>query len=200
MSGENNCNIFSICDYLIHLYLKKAVMKYHEIKEYARKLRANPTPAEKKLWEYLRMKQLHGRKFLRQHPILHQVDYQELFYYIPDFFCYREKLIIELDGSIHDKKVEKDKLRQSILENMGYKVLRFQNHELANIDKVLKEISSQFSNEVPPLPFKERSRRLECLCGCVKKCDSRVPPLPFKERGSGGKVETKAERQKGRGM
>jgi very-short-patch-repair endonuclease len=120
-------------------------MKYHEIKEYANQLRKNPTEAEKELWKHIRKKQLLGRKFLRQHPLMHQVIYEELFYYIPDFYCHKESLIIELDGSIHDNQIEKDAQRQVILENLGYKVIRFKNHELAEIEKVLKIISSHFS-------------------------------------------------------
>jgi len=121
-------------------------MKYHEIKEYAHRLRSNPTDAEQELWKHLRKKQLDGRKFLRQHPIMHQVTYQELFYYIPDFYCHQEKLIVELDGPIHELQVEQDQKRQSILENMGFTVLRFKNNELSDIEKVLKKISSHFKD------------------------------------------------------
>lgn len=121
-------------------------MKYHEIKAYARKLRSNPTEAEEELWVHLRKKQMHGRRFLRQHPIMHQVSCQELFYYIPDFYCHAEKLIIELDGPIHETQVEKDRQRQTILENMGFTVLRFQNHELSNIEQVLDTIAKHFSD------------------------------------------------------
>ncbi len=123
-------------------------MKYHEIKAYARKLRGNQTAAEKDLWEHIRKKQLLGRKFLRQHPIMHQISYQELFYYIPDFYCHAEKLIIELDGPIHNDQIDKDNQRQTILENLGYTVIRFKNQELSDIEKVLKTISSHFSKEI----------------------------------------------------
>ena len=52
----------------------------------------------------------------------------------------QEKLIIELDGPIHDFQVEKDSQRQEILEHAGYRVIRFKNRELNDIESVLKVI------------------------------------------------------------
>src|SRR6266536_6063321 len=66
--------------------------------ELAKDLRRNMTTAEKVLWIYLRQGIL-GLKFRRQHPIG---------IYIADFYCHRVKLIIEVDGSIHDKKEVKE--------------------------------------------------------------------------------------------
>ncbi len=119
-------------------------MKYHEIKKFAKKLRSRQTPAEKLLWLSLRNRQLAGRKFLRQHPIIYESNRNSHFFYIPDFYCYEENLIIELDGPIHNNQKEKDQHRDLILRSKNLKVLRFRNEELLDIEKVLKRIEREF--------------------------------------------------------
>jgi very-short-patch-repair endonuclease len=83
-------------------------------------LRENLTTAEAKLWSMLNNKRLLGRKFRRQHSIEN---------YIADFYCASEKLIIELDGSVHVDGLRSayDIVREMRLVNLGYKVLRFEN-------------------------------------------------------------------------
>ena len=65
----------------------------------ARELRKNPTEAERKLWKYLRLRQLGGYKFRRQAP---------LGSYIVDFVCLEKKLIVELDGGQHSIQINYD--------------------------------------------------------------------------------------------
>lgn len=92
------------------------------------------TQAEKSLWEVLRNRQVKNFKFRRQHPLIN---------YIVDFCCDEKKLIIEIDGSIHDlaENVEYDKQRQVELESAGYTVIRFENKEvLKNISYVVNKI------------------------------------------------------------
>ena len=98
----------------------------------AKEMRKSPTQAEKKLWEELRKKKL-GVKFRRQHPI---------YKYIADFVCLEKKLIIEVDGKIHDFQVEEDELRTlTLTEKKGFKVIRFTNQEvIESIDVVLNKI------------------------------------------------------------
>ncbi|HKK11016.1 MAG TPA: DUF559 domain-containing protein [Bacteroidales bacterium] len=115
-------------------------MRYNEIKEKARKLRKNPTASEKYLWKFIRNKQLEGKKFLRQHPIIYEINKKELFFFIPDFYCSEVKLSVELDGDIHKFTVEHDKNRDDILKSNGIRVLRIKNEELKDIDAVLKKI------------------------------------------------------------
>lgn len=122
-------------------------MKYDQIKQLTRKLRHNATLPEQKLWRYLRRKQLDGRKFLRQHAIIHESIGDEHFFYVPDFYCFQENLAIELDGEIHIYTKERDKSRDEILNDLGIKVLRFKNEELNNIELVLEKIKSEFINE-----------------------------------------------------
>ena len=100
----------------------------------SRALRWKQTAAEKRLWFLLRGKKLGGYKLRRQHVILN---------YIVDFFCFSEKLIIELDGPIHNsqKAKEYDQRREALLKANGYRILRFKNAEVfQNEEKVLSTI------------------------------------------------------------
>jgi very-short-patch-repair endonuclease len=92
------------------------------------------TEAEEILWEHLRNNKLNGLKFRRQHPL-------DIF--IADFYCHQRKLIIELDGGIHDvlNQREYDEGRTFELEGKGFKILRFRNEEvIKDIDSVLYRI------------------------------------------------------------
>jgi very-short-patch-repair endonuclease len=119
-------------------------MKYEQIKEITRRLRHNATPEEVKLWRYLRKRQIEGRKFLRQHAIIYESIGNEHFFYVPDFFCYKENLALELDGKIHYYRKEEDNRRDEILKELGIKVLRIKNDELIDIDEVLVKIKNEF--------------------------------------------------------
>ena len=121
-------------------------MLYEQIKQTARNLRWNATPAEKKLWRYLRRKQLKGRKFLRQHAIIYETINNEHFFYVPDFYCFKENMAIELDGAIHKYRKERDERRDEILENMGIKILRFKNEDLEDIESVVQKILLEFKD------------------------------------------------------
>ncbi|WP_323788757.1 endonuclease domain-containing protein [Psychroserpens sp.] len=108
------------------------------LKEFRKELRNNPTKAEIKLWQSLRKSQLEARKFRRQHSIDN---------YIVDFYCPTEKLIIEVDGVIHNNFInnEYDFKRTEVLQNLGYKVIRFSNDEVfKKIDLVLEAIKQEF--------------------------------------------------------
>lgn len=88
------------------------------LKERARQLRKDATPAEVILWKIIRGRRFAGLKFRRQQP---------LGPYIVDFFCAPLKLVVELDGETHVGKEKKDQIRQAWLEEQGYKVVRFDN-------------------------------------------------------------------------
>jgi very-short-patch-repair endonuclease len=121
-------------------------MKWPEIKEIATRLRNNPSPSEEKLWEEIRNRKLSGRKFLRQHPIIYDADRNnnEFFFFIPDFYCASEKLIIELDGKIHEFQKDKDYLRDEILRANNLKVIRLKNAELESMESTLQRIIQAF--------------------------------------------------------
>ncbi|WP_431133591.1 leucine--tRNA ligase [Psychroserpens mesophilus] len=108
----------------------------HLLIERAKEMRTNPTPAEAVLWTQLKGKQLDA-KFRQQHLIND---------FIVDFVCLDKKLIIEVDGEIHNNHVEADALRTEILENDGYKVIRFTNAKvLTNVEEVLSEILKELT-------------------------------------------------------
>ena len=89
----------------------------------AGELRKETTPAERKLWAYLRGNKLKGVSFRRQHA---------LGPYIVDFCAIKQKLIIELDGSQHLEQDEYDIERTKHLNAQGYKVIRFWNNQVMN--------------------------------------------------------------------
>ena len=87
-----------------------------EIENAAKRLRKNMTPAEVKLWSALKGKKLDGLKFRRQHPVGN---------FILDFYCPVYKLVMEVDGEIHNYQKDRDRARTSKLEEYGYKVIGF---------------------------------------------------------------------------
>jgi very-short-patch-repair endonuclease len=95
-------------------------------------LRKSQTPAESRLWAYLRHRRLHGVVFRRQHAIGP---------YVTDFCSPRQHLVIELDGSPHLQQEEQDAQRTEYLVSQGYRVLRFWNNDvMTNVNAVVGEI------------------------------------------------------------
>lgn len=113
----------------------------------ARELRRNLTEAERKLWRRLRLRQIEGLKFRRQHPLGH---------YVVDFICLEKRMIIELDGGQHLEQVEYDSRRTQWLEAQGFCLLRFWNHDvLTDIESVLLAIVDALASPPPrPSPVK----------------------------------------------
>ena len=115
--------------------------KIHNIKnlkEGRKKLRNALTPAEAKLWSFLKNSELEKRKFRRQHSVGP---------YVLDFYCPSEKLCIELDGSAHftDSGYEYDTARTEYLEALNIRVIRFENKDVSeNTEGVLEEIRKKF--------------------------------------------------------
>lgn len=101
-------------------------------------LRNNATPAEKRLWFYLRNTQLLGRKFRRQ---------QGIGPFIVDFYCPKEKLAVELDGEIHSTNEARkyDRERDKFIHDHDITTIRFRNEEVFNdVDCVLQTIAKYF--------------------------------------------------------
>lgn len=106
----------------------------NKIFEFAKELRHSQTSSEKYLWQILRNRKIEGLKFRRQHP---------LGKFVVDFYCHEAKLVIELDGSVHEISEVKtyDKDRQETIEQLGLTVLRFTNDEIFNnLDSVVHKI------------------------------------------------------------
>lgn len=117
---------------------------YHISRQYQLRLRKNQTPTEKILWEIIRNKQLGGFKFRRQHIIG---------VFIVDFVCIRAKLVIEVDGRIHDFQKDYDEARTMYLNTEGFEVIRFWNEDvLYELEKVKLTIIKHLEPSlVPPL-------------------------------------------------
>ncbi len=98
----------------------------------ARRLRADPTEAEKRLWSRLRAGQLNGLVFRRQEPIGP---------YVVDLVCTRAQLVVEVDGGQHADSPS-DVERDAYLRDRGYRVLRIWNNDvMSNTDGVLQRIA-----------------------------------------------------------
>jgi very-short-patch-repair endonuclease len=116
-----------------HMNKKKVSKQVREgLVERARAMRSELTDEEAILWRALRRRQLGGFKFRRQHIIGA---------YIVDFYCPEEKLVIEVDGPVHEIQKEYDRQRDDELFAMGYRIMHFRNKEILDeLDTVLKKI------------------------------------------------------------
>ncbi|MES1245529.1 MAG: endonuclease domain-containing protein, partial [Acidobacteriota bacterium] len=100
-----------------------------------RELRESSTPAERVLWDRLRGRRFLGLKFRRQFPIEG---------FVTDFCCYEMRLVVELDGGIHDESAQAahDENRDFVLHSLGFRILRFPNDRVLHAtDLVLEEIA-----------------------------------------------------------
>lgn len=109
------------------------------IKAHVRELRQRQTRSEEIIWEMVRNRKLVGKKFLRQHPVIYSF-YKRPLYFVADFYCAEAKLILEIDGSVHNYQEEYDSQREFILKQKGLTVLRIKNEELKNIENVKEKI------------------------------------------------------------
>ena len=110
------------------------INNHPSLKERRRELRNRPTDGEHLLWYQLRGSKLDGRKFRRQHSIGP---------YIADFYCPEERLVVELDGNVHDEPAqrERDSKRTQYLNSQGITVLRFPSGvALSDQQSILDEI------------------------------------------------------------
>jgi len=124
-------------------------MTYCQILLFTRSLRKNQTPTEIAFWDKVRRKQFLGLKFNRQFIIQHSNIIGKKSYFITDFYNHEKRAIIEIDGKIHLEQKEYDEIREDILREMKYHIIRFTNEEvLGNWEG--------FKNQFPPFPFKGR--------------------------------------------
>jgi very-short-patch-repair endonuclease len=111
------------------------------LSQFKKALRVSQTDAEEVLWYYLRNRCFLGVKFRRQHVLRG---------FIVDFVCLEKRLVIELDGSQHAEREGYDVMRTKILEEDGYRVLRFWNNDvLEDIELVLDVIDEVVEGGVP---------------------------------------------------
>jgi very-short-patch-repair endonuclease len=129
----------------------------------ARTLRRDGTPAERKLWSFLRGDQLDGFKFRRQ---------QRLGPFFADFVCQAVRLVIEIDGETHAGPAaeQRDAKRTAFLEREGYRVIRFSNADImGNAEGAVTVIRASLVSAAPspsraaaqrgPLPLPQGERK-----------------------------------------
>ncbi|WP_368301845.1 endonuclease domain-containing protein [Kluyvera sichuanensis] len=108
---------------------------------FARQLRRQLTPQERRLWYLLRDRRFARFKFRRQHPVGP---------YILDFACCAVRLAVELDGGQHNERAGYDARRTAWLELQRWRVLRFWNNELmGNEEAVLAQILEALVSQLP---------------------------------------------------
>jgi poly(A) polymerase len=130
---------------------------WDRLKPVAREMRQAPTPAENALWQALRKGRVGDYHFRRQHAIDR---------FIVDFYCSKGRLVIEVDGPVHDGIADQDQGRQDILEELGFRVMRFSNEEvLTNTVGVVRQIETALALEraTSPSPKSERGTEGERL-------------------------------------
>ncbi len=122
----------------------------------AKEMRKNPTAAERRLWEQCLSKFPH--RVLRQRPIDH---------FIVDFYCAALRLVIEVDGEVHDSEQAKvrDEVRSKILQGYGLQVLRVTNGEVfGEFEKVCERVwglVGLMERPDPPSPLKKGGLEME---------------------------------------
>ncbi len=109
-----------------------------------REMRHESTDAEAKFWRAVRGRRFGGYKFKRQYPVG---------YYIVDFVCLEQRLIVELDGGQHALNREYDTERTGYLEGEGYRVIRYWNDVfLKDTDDVLNDVLRVLRGATTPSP------------------------------------------------
>jgi very-short-patch-repair endonuclease len=96
-------------------------MRSPDRRELCRELRRRNTPAEEFFWELVRDRRFDGLKFRRQHPIGE---------FVADFYCSERRLVVELDGAVHDNTGDRDQARDEAIERTRIQVIRVTNQEV----------------------------------------------------------------------
>src|SRR5262245_49192515 len=137
----------------------------------ARSLRTNATDAERIIWNAVRAHRLNGASFRRQAPIGP---------YVVDFVCHDAHLVIEIDGGQHFEAAQarRDVRRDAVLKAKGFRVPRFNNHDvMSNRQGVLETIAASVA--VAPSPSLPHTRGREQAVPHVET----VPDLSGRETG-----------------
>jgi very-short-patch-repair endonuclease len=109
--------------------------------ELAWSMRRNMTPAEGLLWSRLRANQLGGLHFRRQHIVAG---------FIADFYCHAARLVVEVDGLVHERLAASDEVRNTVLESAGFRVMHVTNLEVVqDIETVLERILNAVRRRIP---------------------------------------------------
>jgi len=122
-----------------------------------RELRKNSTSAEKLFWTRVRNRRFLNKKINRQFPIFFDLHGKESFF-VADFFCVQENLVIEIDGGYHERQKEHDALRDHIINSLGISVVRFTNKQVEfEMEECLLELAKVFkSHDSRPFSWEEK--------------------------------------------
>ena len=85
-------------------------------------------------------------KFLNQHPLFHRIDREWIEFFIADFYCAKLRLVIELDGPIHENNKDYDSERDLKLSTKGILVVRIFNEELQDVNSVISKLKMILMN------------------------------------------------------
>ena len=122
------------------------------VRRTARQLRKEQTKSEAVIWQLLRDRKLHNKKFLRQYPIVFNWEGKKRFF-VADFYCHEALLVVELDGGVHVQRKDHDKARDRIMKSMGIKVIRISNEAVAsNVRRVISSIAEQLNRTIENIP------------------------------------------------
>jgi len=114
------------------------------LREIVRDFRKKETPSEHIFWTAARNRRISGRKFLRQFAIPVKVEGINRFF-VADFYCSEERLIVEIDGAVHDTQKDYDALRTAVMNNLGLRVIRFANTDIEeDLAGVIDEVKGMF--------------------------------------------------------
>jgi len=128
---------------LLNMYKTTNYELKNAARDLCRKLRMSQTCAENLFWIQVRNRKFMDLKFRRQQPIFYEFNNRESFF-IADFFCFEKRLVIEIDGVIHDYKLAEDNERSFILNNLDLNIIRIRNEEIElNLSKVLKDLAKE---------------------------------------------------------
>ena len=111
-------------------------------------LRKKSTQTEIKFWQAVRNRKLDGKRIVRQHAIRFEFEERKRFF-VADFYCFESKLVIEIDGGIHEMQKDYDTVRTHIINYFGIKVIRFTNEQVLNeLAWVLHELRKELTQEL----------------------------------------------------
>jgi len=137
------------------------------VREITRYLRKRQTPAEKVFWDAVRNRKLENKKFLRQYPVVFEYNNAKRFF-IADFYCAEHRLVVEIDGKIHERQADYDRMREWVINELGYTVVRFRNEDvIGGVDDVLRVVRERFL--LTPRPAERFSDLLSTL-GTATSC------------------------------
>ena len=115
---------------------RNTIIPYNpKLKQFARDLRNNSTLSEVLLW-----RQIKGQAL--KYELHRQVPIDE---FIVDFYCHELKLAIEIDGDSHNDKYDYDVSRQTKLQDLGVKFIRFYD---VDVKKNLAGVLSALGNKI----------------------------------------------------